>query len=633
MRYIKNLFITLILLCILPILVKAFTSLEISTPNPARGTEFYIQLDIDYLPSNGTDPKIRDFHVIIDYDPSFFEYDGIKWLQGAQQARNESGHLYIDKPTTTRTWSAKTSPVIITFKAKKTGSSEIKVRRNGDSHYGDGNIIAQSFSGVSVVTVEPSTNTLIGSIGVEGYELTPTFKKTTTEYYVTVPADVNKVKVIAQASDKRQTIEGTGDKYLDYGKNVETITVKAQNGSKKAYHITITRLDDRTGDTSLKSITVTDTGIRYKKGVTSYSATVSRSVESVLITARTTDPKATLTGTGRKSLHIGENNFEFQVTSSKNKRTVYKIKIIRSTEELEKVILSSKLRTLKVNNMSLDLTGDKTFFLVGVRNEIINLPINYVKESNSAEVKIEGQKNLKEGINPVTVTVTEVLEEATEEKEAVLDETIYKILLYRNPDNTEVINTFNNIPVNKDLVYVASSTANHKIPASAVRKIKNNNLALYYGVVNLYNGILYQAKLKDNLPDTEIDASFKETSEGSGDYATTLPEGTEILLYVGDRYDDETSLKLYSYGEDGKYKLITAGTEVLDGYISFVLNGDKNFVVTTAELIKVQSPLAKLLNQYKDIILMVVGTIVGILLLVFLISKYRKKRDEKGPLY
>jgi len=87
----------LIILFILPIIAKAFTSLEISTPNPPRGSSFYIQVNADYIPNNGEDLGIKDFHVVISYDPEFFDYEDVTWQQGVYQLRATEGKIYIDK--------------------------------------------------------------------------------------------------------------------------------------------------------------------------------------------------------------------------------------------------------------------------------------------------------------------------------------------------------------------------------------------------------------------------------------------------------------------------------------------------------------------------------------------------------
>ena len=633
MKKIKLFLTMLFFMFLLPPITKAFTSLEISTPNPTKGSSFYVQINIDYMQSDGTDPEIKDFHVAVEYDPTFFTYEDVTWMQGVYDIRVTEGKIYIDKNDNGRYWSSRVSPVMLRFTAIQTGITRMELVRNGDSHYRNGDVIAQSLSGLTISTVEPSTNTEIGSLGVEGYNIEPTFKKSTTNYYTTVPADVTSVKIIAKPLDKKQTVTGGGVVYLNYGKNVHEVVVKAQDGSTRTYTITITRTDNRTGDTTLKSISVSDTSIRYKQGVTDYYATVSRSVDNVLISARTNDPNATMTGTGRKALKIGENHFQIYVTSSNNTETVYNINITRSTEELERVVQSSKLQTLKVNNLGLDLSNDKTLFLVGVRNEVHNLPIEAVTESQTATVEITGDKNLKEGVNAVNIVVKEVLEEATETTEEKALVTEYKVLVYRNPDNTEVVSPIDNINTNKNPVFITSAAASHKIPANTVKYIANNNKTLYYNVVNIYNGLLYQAAISKNLNGLEIDASFKETEEGSNDYYTLLPEGTKILLYVGDSFTDGTSVRVYTYSNGTKYKLLTDGLTVINGYIEFTLNGDTNYVITLKELIKEKGPIDIFFDRFGTIILVTIFIIVIVVMYFVILNKYRERKASKEPSY
>lgn len=633
MKRIKLFFSFIIMLCLLPIITKAFTSLEISTPNPVKGTTFYIQLNINYLPSKGADPMIRDFSVFIDYDTEFFEYVGTTWLHGRNVVNATEGRIGIQKLNNGEYWPAQLSPVNIEFRAIKTGISEIKLKRDGDSHYKNGDIIAQSLSNVTVNTVEPSSNTLIGSLGVEGYLLEPTFIKDRTDYHLTVDPDVTSVKIVATSIDKKQTIEGTGKVYLDYGENIKVVRVKAQNGDYRDYTIKITRIDDRTGDTSLKSINISDTNIRLAKGVTSYKAIVGRSVDSVLISARTTDPKATLMGTGRKNLSIGKNTFQVTVTSSKNTKTVYTFEITRSTEELEKVVLSSKLKTLKANSLSFDLSNDKKIFATGVRKDSSSVAIEAVGESQTAKIEITGDKDLKYGLNAVKVKVTEILVEATDEEEAEVDETEYLVSVYRNPEDSEQVQDIKRINADGNPLFVSSPTASHIIPSNSVSYLKNYHKTLYYNVVNIYNGLVYQARIKDNLPDGDLDASFNRIEEGNITYETKLPKGTNMLLYLGDDFDESTNVRIYSYNEGEKYKLVTDGISVLNGYIEFELNGDTNYIITTAQLIKEQGPIEKFFSN-NGLIIGVIGAIIAIVLIyMFVLHRHRDKRDAREPSY
>ena len=66
----------------------------------------------------------------------------------------------------------------IKYKVLKDGLSKVDVLRNGESHYENGDVIGQSFVGVSISATKPSSQTLIGTLYVEGYTLQPTFSKT-----------------------------------------------------------------------------------------------------------------------------------------------------------------------------------------------------------------------------------------------------------------------------------------------------------------------------------------------------------------------------------------------------------------------------------------------------------------------
>ena len=63
--------------------------------------------------------------------------------------------------------------------------------------------------------------------------------------------------------NNKQTITGAGTIQLKYGLNVVHVVVKAQDGSTRDYKINITRTDNRTGDTTLRVLNVSDTTIKY----------------------------------------------------------------------------------------------------------------------------------------------------------------------------------------------------------------------------------------------------------------------------------------------------------------------------------------------------------------------------------
>lgn len=642
MKNIKRYFLVIIALFLFsPVLANAATELGASTQSPIAGTSFYVQLDINY----GTNLSIRDMHVLIKYDKSYLELEEVVWLQSKGTYTENNGTISIDK-NPGEDWRSGAA-VQFKFKSLREGMTKINVSPNGDSHYSSGcdkgscDVIGQSFVGVSINSVKASTSTLIGSLYVKGYTILPTFSKTNYNYNLTVPSHVTSVEVVATKSDSRQTITGAGIKNLTYGNNRIRVVVTAQDGSSRTYEIMINRTDNRTGDTSLKTLNISNTTIHFQGNQKTYETTVGRSTDKVLINAQTTDPYATLTGTGEKELKIGANTFILTVTSTSGKKEEYKIIINRSTEELNIITESSKLSSLRVNDLGLDLKDEKRLWLVGIASNINKLSINATPESKTATVEIIGNENLKPGINVVIIKVTEENREEDKKEETstnnqkteeeLKDITEYTLIVNKNADNTTVVNNFEELPDSNDLIYNTTSDKNNIIPQNVLNYLKNKNAKLYYNVVNLYNGLLFQAILSNNLPDTSYDISFSKVD--SSTYKTNLKEGTKITLYLGDVYREGTDVKIYTYNDGESYKLLTDGIKVMNGYVNFTTNGDTNYIFTTATLIAPESPFKEFIFKYKQLFIMVFIIFILIIFLSKYISKKRKQKEQNEPLY
>ena len=90
MKRIKRFILTFIALFIIfPYLTNAATELSASTQNPIVGDTLYVQLEANY----GTVLNIRDFHVYIDYDSTYFEVVQIKWVKN----RREMGTHFLEQ--------------------------------------------------------------------------------------------------------------------------------------------------------------------------------------------------------------------------------------------------------------------------------------------------------------------------------------------------------------------------------------------------------------------------------------------------------------------------------------------------------------------------------------------------------
>lgn len=614
MKFTRNILVVIILYLGFPLLANAATSLSASTQNPVVGESFFIQLNIDY----GVDKLIGEAHYMITYDASVFEFESIVWTQTKADYHVEPGVVYIDKLPNTKAWEYG-GQVQIRLKTLRSSSVQIKVLENGRAKYDNGAFISQYFSGVTINSVNPSTNSELSVLYVENFEMLPTFTKENKEYNLNVPASVTEVNVAAKKSDDKQRITGLGKRVLNYGANRIDVVVYAQDGSTSSYRIMVYREDDRTGDVSLNSILVNNKNIlngEEDKNKDTYTTVVGRSTDSIVLTAQTTDPKATLIGTGTKSLNMGENVFILRVDTTNNVSKEYKIIVRRSEEEIQPDILSSKLTRLAIENYALDLSNDKNTFLYGVSSDKEEIKIDTVTESSTAKVEINGNTKLQAGPNVVEIKVTETNEEVSE----------YKIIVYKKVNALEIDNLSNISNNGNAMIYTRSENDNSIIDKDTMEILKNNNNLFYYDVDNMYNGLLYQLKF-NSYNYEEIDTKFIKDSDSDNTFKTSIPEGIEMQLYVGDLFDDNTVVKVYTYNERSNYKLLTDGVSVNFGYVTFKTNGDSNYVFTLQTLIKEQTGLEKFFNQYK---MFIFGVIFVVLILIILsVTKKKKKKPEE----
>ena len=134
-----------------------------------------------------------------------------------------------------------------TFTALTSGSATFKPTNASVLDYTSTN---ECLSGTGSATVTMKTqaeieagysrNNNLGSLSVEGAELSPSFNKDVTEYSVTLPVDTTKAKVLATAADSTASITGAGEIDVVDGLNKIEIVVTAQHGEKKTYVINLT---------------------------------------------------------------------------------------------------------------------------------------------------------------------------------------------------------------------------------------------------------------------------------------------------------------------------------------------------------------------------------------------------------
>ena len=90
-------------------------------------------------------------------------------------------------------------------------------------------------------TGDGSPNNKLGSLGVDGFALTPTFNRDIYSYNLIVGDSVSVVSVHASAIDSSAVVSGTGSFQLSSGNNEIRVRVKAQNGNEREYVLHVVR--------------------------------------------------------------------------------------------------------------------------------------------------------------------------------------------------------------------------------------------------------------------------------------------------------------------------------------------------------------------------------------------------------
>ena len=160
-----------------------------------------------------------------------------------------------------------------------------------------------------------SNDASLASLTVSEGTLNPVFDSETLSYHVIVGYDAETIDIDATSTHPDATISGTGTHSLNVGNNSFEIVVTAEdNNYTQTYTITIYR---QSNDANLATLTVSEGTLDpvFNPATLSYNVIVSHSISSLIIAATAAHPNATVSGTGTKSLEVGDNIFEIIVTA------------------------------------------------------------------------------------------------------------------------------------------------------------------------------------------------------------------------------------------------------------------------------------------------------------------------------
>lgn len=389
-------------------------------------------------------------------------------------------------------------------------------------------------------TSTASSDATLSNLGIKPNDFSG-FRKANTSYSVTVPKNVEKISIYATPSNSKATVTGTGSKTLKIGKNTFNIKVTAEDKkTTKTYTLTITRKseEETSSDATLK-----DLGIRpkeydftgFKSTVTSYNVSVPNDVEKITIYATAKNAKDTITGSGAKTLNVGQNKCEIKVTSEDKKTTkTYTINVTRKEEkteeqedknkedekntEKEQNITTEGLKNIKIKDAILTPTFSQNVYSynVDVAAGIKQLEIDTETTNKDIEVEIAGNEDLKEGDNIITVLVHNKQNDAT---------STYQI-------NAKVENQ------KIDLSTVNSELKNAESNAKLQAWIIKGTIIAIVVLIIIY--LIQRYRITNEYEDEEYEENYGEENESQFENLNEESDESQYDDFSNEQYEEET---------------------------------------------------------------------------------------------
>ncbi len=189
-----------------------------------------------------------------------------------------------------------------------------------------------------------SNNANIKSLTIKGNDdsevvLSPVFNPGVYDYEATVASNVKTVSItpILEDAKSNAVISNNANEELKAGEdNKITITVTAEDGSKKAYNINIKR-EALTSDATLKGLEIEEAEkFNFDKDKFTYNVKIGKNIKSLTITYELSDENSTVDIEGNSKLKNGS-IVKVIVTAQDGTKKVYTLNIIKETDKKKKV--------------------------------------------------------------------------------------------------------------------------------------------------------------------------------------------------------------------------------------------------------------------------------------------------------
>ncbi len=260
-----------------------------------------------------------------------------------------------------------------------------------------------------------SDNVNLSDLKVEGHTMTPSFSKTTLDYYVSVDSDVNSLDVKYTKEDPNSSVVISGNDNLVTGENVIRVVVLSQDKTRgKTYKIHAFKA--ASDENKLNNIKVSskenDTETEYNlepkfdPEKNEYNVNIPSNINIVNVDVTKKNIMETVTGIGTYALKYGTNKVTIVVTSESGIINNYTLNINREYELGLSDLIVKDLMTNDEFNLTPEFESSTLEYNVTVPYETEDVFIEGTLIEPDCNITGLGAHALNTGENTVNITVS-----------------------------------------------------------------------------------------------------------------------------------------------------------------------------------------------------------------------------------
>ena len=300
---------------------------------------------------------------------------------------------------------------------------------------------------------------------------------------------------------------------------------------------------------------------------------------------------------------------------------------------------NNKIKEIKIDNYKVIKVDDNKYTLT-VGNKVDKVNISGVAEDSKAKVSGEGEQKLEIGVNTFNLVVTSEAGEQNKieivitRKDGYYLEDLDEILNSSDSSNMEII-------INEDTV----------ISSQNINKIKDSGKEVKFSYYDKNNKLIYSwifngARIESvNKVNTGIDFNSNNESDIKSKFKDadgmfislrqkeTIPEGTRLRIYVGNKYDDDKVVNVYYYNPTSKeVELVESGIEIYEGFVEFLGDKGSDYFITEGKSnsTKKEAPVVEEKDNTKYIIAgIAIAVLVVLSIIFFSLMKKSNKKETK----